>query len=76
MTPEEEKIAKKSLADFSTSGLYTRKIISEVKKLTEFYRAEGYHQDYIEHHPDNSYVVNVSIPRFEKFKKTYKGKLK
>ncbi len=76
ITPEEERIAKKSLADFSASGLYTREIVSEIKKLTAFYRAEEYHQDYIEHYPDNSYVVNVSIPRFEKFKRTYKGKLK
>lgn len=75
-TPGEEEIAKKSLADFSNNGLYDRKIVSEIKKLTEFYRAEEYHQDYIIHHPTNSYVVNVSIPRFEKFKKTYKGKLK
>ena len=76
MNPEEEKIAKKSLAEYSTNGLYNRKIVSEIKKLTAFYRAEEYHQDYIEHHPRNSYVVNVSIPRFEKFKRTYKGKLK
>ena len=48
-------------------------IVTEIKELKEFYRAEGYHQDYIEHNPDNPYVRNVSIPRFELFKKTYKG---
>ncbi len=76
MNAGEETIAKKSLATFSSNGLYDRKIVSEIKKLDAFYRAEGYHQDYIEHNPGNSYVVNVSIPRYEKFKKTYKGKLK
>jgi peptide-methionine (S)-S-oxide reductase len=76
MNSGEEKIAKKALSEYSTNGLYDRKIVSEIKKLTAFYRAEEYHQDYIEHHPQNSYVVTVSIPRFEKFKRTYKGKLK
>ncbi len=76
MNADEEKIAKKSFGEYSANGLYTRKIVSEIKKLTAFYRAEEYHQYYIEHHPRNSYVVNVSIPRFEKFKRMYKGKLK
>lgn len=76
MTPDEEKIAKEAMNTYSTNGAYDQKIVTEIKKLDAFYKAEGYHQDYIEQHPTNSYVVGVSIPRFEKFKKTYKGKLK
>ena len=56
--------------------MFNDSIVTEIKELKEFYRAEEYHQDYIEHNPDNPYVRNVSIPRFELFKKTYKGKLK
>lgn len=76
LTDEEKTIAKKSLENFEKSGLYKSPIVSEIKKLTEFYRAEGYHQNFIEHNPNQSYVRGVSIPRFELFKKTYKGKLK
>jgi peptide-methionine (S)-S-oxide reductase len=76
LTDEEKTIAEKSLENFEKSGLYKSPIVSEIKKLTEFYRAEGYHQDFIEHNPNQSYVRGVSIPRFELFKKTYKGKLK
>ncbi len=75
-TPQEETIAKAALQKYSSNGLYAKKIVTEINKLTAFYKAEGYHQDYIEHNPNNSYVRGVSIPRFEKFKKTYKGKLK
>jgi peptide-methionine (S)-S-oxide reductase len=75
-TPEEKDVAKKSLKDFSHSELYKNPIVTEIKKLTEFYRAEDYHQNYIEHHPESSYVQGVSLPRFELFKKTYHGKLK
>lgn len=75
-TPQEKEIAEQSLQRFSTSGQFKNPIVTEVKQLNDFYRAEGYHQDYIEHNPGNPYVQGVSIPRFELFKKTYKGKLK
>jgi len=76
VTPQEKEIAEKSLKEFSASGAFKDPIVSEIKELKEFYRAEGYHQDYLEHNPTNPYVRNVSIPRFELFKETYKGKLK
>lgn len=76
ITPDEKTIAQESLKAFSASGAYKNPIVTEIKKLTTFYRAEEYHQDYIQHNPGNPYVRNVSIPRFELFKKTYKGKLK
>jgi peptide-methionine (S)-S-oxide reductase len=75
-TSEEQKIAEASLKEFAQSGRFKNPIVTELKKLTEFYRAEEYHQDYIEHHPENLYVQNVSIPRFNLFKRTYKGNLK
>src|SRR5688572_29713843 len=75
-TPSEKEIAENSLREFSSSGMFKDPIVTEIKELKEFYRAEGYHQEYIEHNPDNPYVRNVSIPRFELFKKTYKGTLK
>jgi peptide-methionine (S)-S-oxide reductase len=76
ITNEELVIAEKSLTTFDKSGFFKKPIVTEIKKLTEFYRAEQYHQDYIEHNPNNGYVRNVSIPRFELFKKNYSGKLK
>jgi peptide-methionine (S)-S-oxide reductase len=76
MSPDEKKIANSSLTTFSKSGMFRDPIVTEIKKLDAFYRAEEYHQDYIEHNPKNPYVRNVSIPRYELFKKTYKGVLK
>jgi peptide-methionine (S)-S-oxide reductase len=76
LTPEEKTIADQTLKDFSASGLYKNPIVTEIKKLTAFYRAEEYHQDYIEHNPESPYVQGVSLPRFELFKKTYDGRLK
>lgn len=71
---EEKKIADDAIMKFQQS--FSDPIVTEVKQLTEFYRAEAYHQDYIHHNPNTPYVVRVSIPRYEKFRKTYQGKLK
>lgn len=76
MTPEEKKLAEAAKERWDNSGAYDKMIVTEIKKLDAFYRAEGYHQDYIEHHPGNSYVRNVSVPRYNRFKQMYKGKLK
>lgn len=74
-TPEEKLTAETITAQMNQER-YNGKIVTEIKKLETFYRAEGYHQDYIEHNPSNPYVQNVSIPRFNRFKQIYKGKLK
>lgn len=73
-TTEEKALAEQAKKDFAKS--FRNPIVSEIKLLTAFYKAEGYHQNYIEHNPYSSYVRGVSIPRFELFKRTYKGKLK
>lgn len=73
-TPEEKNIAEKVMAEFQPS--FPNPIVTEIKALKEFYRAEEYHQDYIQHNPNSPYVRSVSIPRFERFKERYGGRLK
>lgn len=70
----ERRIAEEAIARFQPS--FDDPIVTEIKPLEEFYRAEGYHQDYILHNPKTPYVRKVSIPRFEQFRKRYKGRLK
>ncbi|MDP5120212.1 MAG: peptide-methionine (S)-S-oxide reductase MsrA [Spirosomaceae bacterium] len=73
-TPAEKAIAEDVTAAMKTK--FKAPIVTEIKKLDTFYRAEQYHQDYVEHNPGNPYVQNVSKPRFERFKRSYDGKLK
>ena len=71
---DEKVIAERAIQEFQRS--FSEPIVTEVKPLEAFYRAEGYHQDYIHHNPESPYVTRVSIPRFKKFVEAYKGKLK
>ncbi len=75
-TAAEKAIAEQSIKDLSASNRFKKGIVTDLMPLKAFYRAEEYHQDYIEHNPNQPYVKSVSIPRYNLFKQTYKGKYK
>jgi peptide-methionine (S)-S-oxide reductase len=66
---EDEQKKIKNYIDFlSTSSIFGKNIITEIKKIDKLYYAEDYHQDYEKKNPYSPYIQNVSIPRFNKFK--------
>ncbi|MBC7749432.1 MAG: peptide-methionine (S)-S-oxide reductase MsrA [Methylotenera sp.] len=74
--PAEKKIIEDKIKELSANKVFAAPIVTEVKPVVDFYEAESYHQDYVKNNPNQPYVKGVSIPRYNKFKKTYKGKLK
>jgi peptide-methionine (S)-S-oxide reductase len=40
-----------------------------VDALRGFYEAEGYHQDYLLHNPNNPYIVYNDLPKIRNFQK-------
>lgn len=73
---EEKKIIEDKIKDLTAKKVFRNPIVTEVRPDTVFYNAEDYHQEYIQNHPNDPYVRGVSIPRYNDFKKNYKGKLK
>lgn len=51
-------------------------VAAEVMPFEKFWVAEQYHQDYKKYNPNNSYIKNVSNPRFARFKEKYSNLLK
>lgn len=47
-TPEQEKAARASKARLDESGTYDRPVVTEIEPAPAFYRAEEYHQQYLE----------------------------
>lgn len=72
----EKKIIEDKIRELTISKVYANPIVTEVIPITDFYEAEDYHQDYVKRNPNQPYVKAISIPRFNKFVKAYKGKLK
>lgn len=55
---------------------YDKPLAAEIVPFQKFWIAEDYHQNYEKLHPENPYIQNVSIPRYNKFKKKFPELLK
>ena len=57
------------------SNLFKDKIVTEVIKFNEFFKAENYHENYYELNKNQPYCDIVITPKVEKFQKNFKDKL-
>jgi peptide-methionine (S)-S-oxide reductase len=71
-----EKIAAENYIKELIDQKKFKLITTEVVPLEKFYKAEIYHQNYEENHPENAYVQRVSLPRINKFKAKFSQLLK
>jgi len=60
-TPEQERIARDTIADVDASGLWPGKVVTEVVPTGPFWEAEPEHQDYLERIP-NGYTCHYVRP--------------
>jgi peptide methionine sulfoxide reductase msrA/msrB len=49
---DQRKVAERVLAEVDKSGKWPAKVATQIVPATTFYPAEGYHQDYLQKHPD------------------------
>lgn len=61
---EQEAAAKASIAKASPS--FRNPIVTELKPLETYWKAEGYHQDYFRRNPDQGYCQIVVAPKVDK----------
>jgi peptide methionine sulfoxide reductase msrA/msrB len=48
---EQKRLAEESKAELDKSGRFSKPVVTEIVPLTEFYKAEDYHQDYYKKSP-------------------------
>ncbi len=73
---DQREIIQKYIELLEQEGIFSNKIVTEIKPMKKFYYAEEYHQNYERLNPNNPYVRQVSIPRLRRFQKTYPELLK
>ena len=67
----EKEIIKNYIGVLNSKKIYKNKIVTEVQKIDEFYKAEEYHQNFKKKNPINPYILKVSNSRIKKFKTQY-----
>ncbi len=67
----EKQLAQNYISQLNASGKYKKPIAVQLMPYTKFWEAESYHQDFIQHNPDQGYVNAVSIPEIKQFQKEY-----
>ncbi len=70
---EQKRIAEKSRDALGKSGRFDRPIVTEIRKFTKFYDAEGYHQDYYKKNPLQYKSYRQGSGRDQFLEKTWKN---
>jgi peptide-methionine (S)-S-oxide reductase len=65
----QRRIALDYIAQLERARVFASPIVTRVDPLKSFYRAEGYHQDYLVHHPDQPYIVYNDVPKLASFRR-------
>jgi peptide-methionine (S)-S-oxide reductase len=68
---EQQRIAAAYIEQLDTAKVYARKIVTEIEPFKAFFRAEDYHQDYLQTHTDQPYIVYNDLPKLEHLKKQF-----
>ncbi|MDQ6770860.1 MAG: peptide-methionine (S)-S-oxide reductase MsrA [Gemmatimonadota bacterium] len=70
-TSQQQKIAESYVSQLTAAKTFSRPIVTQVAKLKGFYRAEEYHQHYLEQHPTQPYIVINDLPKIAALKKQF-----
>ena len=75
-TAEQKDVADDMIRALSQDKVYGRPIVTEVLPLSNYWPAEEYHQDFFEKNPYQGYCMAVAAPKVEKFRKTFRDRVK
>jgi peptide-methionine (S)-S-oxide reductase len=72
--PSQRAVAEAVRAE--ANAAHRGRVVTEIEPLANYSRAEAYHQHYFANHPGQGYCAMVVAPKVEKFRKTFKARLK
>lgn len=67
----QRKVAKAYLEQLEGSGVWGGKVVTRIEPHTGFYKAEAYHQDFMEKNPNHPYIRAWDAPKVSAFKRLY-----
>ena len=68
---EQKHIAEAYIVQLNKARVFGSPIVTKVAALQSFYEAEGYHQGYLDRHPDELYIVINDLPKVANLRKHF-----
>ena len=73
---DEKKVAEAYIKQLDAAKFFNAPVVTTLEKLTEFFPAEDYHQNYVTNNPNQPYVQACSLPKVYKIREAFKDWLK
>jgi peptide-methionine (S)-S-oxide reductase len=73
---EQKALAERFVSELNASPEFKRPVVTEIKQLTAFYEAEGYHQSYYENNGGQPYCQMIISPKLDKFRQKFAKSIK
>jgi peptide-methionine (S)-S-oxide reductase len=73
---EQKTLADQVIREVESAQIWNSSLVTQVKPLESFYRAEDHHQQYFEKNPKQPYCQFVISPKIAKLRQQYLAKLK
>jgi peptide-methionine (S)-S-oxide reductase len=67
----QQKVANAYIAQLNQAGAFPAPIVTTVSSGASFFPAEAYHQDYLNLHPNNAYIVANDLPKLGALKSDF-----
>jgi len=71
MNPEQGNVAKAFIAQLNQARTFDAAIVTKIEPSRSFYRAEAYHQDFLERNPTHPYIVMNDLPKIDNLKRIF-----
>lgn len=63
----QKETAERVKAEVEAAGVWSDPIVTEISPISNYYKAEDYHQDYYNNNPNKGYCSAVIYPKLKKF---------
>ncbi len=73
---DQKRLAEGYIAQLNAAKVFDKPIVTTLEPLTEFYPAEGYHQDFVQANPLHPYVRQQALPKVQKVREKFKDQVR
>ena len=69
-------MAERYIQQLEQAGVFSRKIVTRLEPLEQFFEAEAYHQNYAALNPGQGYIQAAALPKVDKLRAYFGDRLR